>query len=340
MLIAMSETRAIYKTAAPRRRMNGGEALPSAEAAGFPGCEAVPMTAEQFERLERHIEYWDARSGVAWMVRETTVTHERPAMRLAVLTHRIAQVRGSEVTCCGTASLYDRRPGGDVRVMEADQIIYLDPERASVLQGHVQVRDGEGPDIVLEVDHTTDARRRKVGLYKQWRIPEIWVEVPDAPAPSRRKSRRSGLTIYALNERTKRYRQAAESGVLRGWTAAEIHTALNEPHVSEATWAALHRVGRALGEKEGTAPAIDPLTRSLLSESRAEGHRETVLAILANRGIDIPSTFAADLAESRLAAQPQALVVEAALACRSAADFLARLRRRAERPVTPIPKRT
>lgn len=335
MLIDMSETRAIYKTANPRRQVNGGEVLPNAETAGFPGCEAVPMTAEQFERLDRHVEYWDAQSGVAWMVRETTLAHERPAVRLAVLAHRIAQVRGAEITCCGTASLYDRRPGGNVRVMEADQIIYLDPERVSALHAYVQVRDGEGPEIVLEVDHTTDARRRKVGLYKQWRIPEIWVEVPDAPAPSRRKSRRSGLTIYALNERTKRYRQVAESGVLRGWTTAEIHSALNEPHVSEATWAALHRVGRALGEKEGTAPALDPHLRSLLSESqeesreegRAEGHREAALAILANRGIDVPSTFAADLAATRLATRPQAQIVEAALACRSAADFLARLRK-------------
>ena len=347
MLIDMSETRAIYYSTNPRRKMNGGAALPNAEAAGFPGCEAVPMTAEQFERLERHVEYWDARSGVAWMVRETTVEHERPAMRLAVLTHRIAKVRGSEITCCGTASLHDRGRGGDVRVMEADQIIYLDPERASALQGHVQVRDGEGPDIVLEVDHTTDARRRKVALYKQWRIPEIWVEVPDALAPSRRKSRRSGLTIYALNERTKRYRQAIASTVLQGWTVAEIHTALNESHVSEATWAALHRVGRALGEKEGTAPALDLHLRSLLSESqeggweegRADDRREMVLAILANRGIDAPSTFLSDLAKSRLARRPQARVVEAALACRSAADFLARLRRGAERPVIS-PKRT
>ena len=346
MLIDMSETRATYKTANPRRQVNGGEVLSNAESAGFPGCEAVPMTAEQFERLERHIEYWDAQSGVAWMVRETTLAHERPAVRLAVLTHRIAQVRGAEITCCGTASLYDRRPGGNVRVMEADQIIYLDPERVSALHAYVQVRDGEGPDIVLEVDHTTDARRRKVGLYKQWRIPEIWVEVPDAPAPSRRKSRRSGLTIYALNERTKRYRQAIASTVLRGWTVAEIHTALNEPHVSEATWAALHRVGRALGEKEGTAPALDPQLRSLLLESQEEGwdegraddRRETVLAILANRGIDVPSTFAADLAAIRLATRPQARIVEAAFACRNAADFLARLRRGAERPV--MPKRT
>ena len=337
----MTETRALYSITDPDREANGDEALPSGEAAGFPGCEAMPMTAAQFERLERHIEYWDTESGVAWMVRETTAAHERPAMRLVALTQRIAQIRGSEIACYGTTSLYDRDAAGAVRVMEADQIIYLNAARANALDSHIDVHGSERPDVVLEVDHTTDARRRKVGLYKQWRIPEIWVEVPDAKAQSRPKSRRSVLTIHALNERTKRYRQAAASTVLRGWTAAEIHTALNERHVSEATWAALHRVGRALGEAEGTVPEDDPFQRAVLQESRARGraeaeallarstadvHRATVSAILADRGIDIPSAFLADLPESQLAACPPGRIAEIALACRDAADFLARLR--------------
>ena len=345
MLVDMTETRAIYHAADPRRQANGGDALPSAEAAGFPGCEPVPLTAEQFERLDKHIEYWDNRSGVAWMVRDVTLAHERPGARLTVLAHRIAQIRGSQIGCYGTASLYDRGPRGAVRVMEADQIVYLAPARVEALDAYVEVRRGEGPDIVLEVDHTTDARRRKLSLYKQWRIPEIWVEVPDARARSRPRSRRSGLTIHALNERTKRYRQIAASGVLRGWTAAEIHLALNEPHISEATWAALHRVGRALGEKEGTKPADDPLQRASLLESREEGwaegreegraavvedRRATVLAILGSRGIHVAPTFLSDLPESQLAAFPQTRIVKDALACGSAADFLGRLRRRDE----------
>ena len=322
----MTETRAIYSTTEGRSQANGGEALPSAEAAGFPGCKAVPMTAKQFERLDRHVEYWDNQDGVAWMVRETSFVHDRPAMRLAALAQRIAQVRGSEFGCYSTVSLYDRDPAGAVRVMEADLILYLNAARASGLDAYAEVRRGQGPDIVVEVDHTTDARRRKVGFYKQWRIPEIWVEVPDASSRSRPKSRRSGLTIYALNERTKRYRQAAASKVLRGWTAAEIHTALNEPHISEATWASLHRVGRTMGEEEGTGPADDPLQRALVRESREEERRAMVLATLAGRGIDVPATFLADLAESELAARPPAQIAQAALACRSAADLLVLLR--------------
>ena len=92
----------------PRQLANGGQPLPSAEAAGFLGCEAVPMNAKQFARFDRHVEYWDARREVAWMVRDASVEHERPASRLAVLVHRIAQVRGSAIACCGTVSLHDR----------------------------------------------------------------------------------------------------------------------------------------------------------------------------------------------------------------------------------------
>ena len=42
------------------------------------------------------------------------------------------------------------------------------------------------PDVVLvEVDNTTDVRRGKLGHYESWGFREVWVEVPDEPAPSR-----------------------------------------------------------------------------------------------------------------------------------------------------------
>ena len=269
----MIEPTFIYSTA-DRFQQANDDALLSAEAAGFPGCVPLRLTAEELERFERHIEYWDDQSGIAWMTPFTLPVHEIPAVRLVELTHRIAQFRGSDIAWAGKASLYDRGPAGGVRVMEADQIVYLDAARCYALHSTVEVQRGEGPDIVLEVDITTDARRRKVGLYKQWQIPEIWVEVPDTPANNCPESRRSGLTIYALNERTKRYGQVAASKMLPGWTAIEIHTAFNEPHISKATWMALHRVGRAMGEAEGTPPADDPLQRALLLESNEEGWKE------------------------------------------------------------------
>ena len=85
----------------------------------------------------------------------------------------------------------------------------------------------------MVVDHTTDARRGKLPLYESWGFPEVWVDVPDAPSPSRPRARRPGLTIHLLA--LGRYRVAAESRALPGWTAAEIHEALNEAEPSART---------------------------------------------------------------------------------------------------------
>ena len=89
------------------------------------------------------------------------------------------------------------------------------------------------PDVVLEVDHTTDVRRGKLWLYEEWGFPEVWVEVPERYAPSRPAGRLPGLVIHLLEGG--RYRTAPESHAFPGWTAEEIHTALNEPALSAAT---------------------------------------------------------------------------------------------------------
>ena len=92
------------------------------------------------------------------------------------------------------------------------------------------VGEDDFPDVVLEVDHTTDVHRGKLALYESWGFPEVWVDVPDvpdAPSPSRPHRRRSGLTIHLLERG--RFRVAAESRALPGWRAEEIHLALNEP---------------------------------------------------------------------------------------------------------------
>ena len=332
----MSETRPPYLIGDdPRQRHNSGQALPGGEESGFPGCETVPMDASQFAACERHVEYWDARRDLAWMVREAGMEHDRPISRLAALVYRMAQIRGADIECCSTVSLHDRGPEGDVadedvRVMEADQTIYLDAARAWTVRSPVLVRRGEGPDVALEMDHTTDARRRKLDVYEEWAVPEVWIEVPDAPARSRPKSRRSGLTIHALNACTQRYEEAEASGVLPGWTAEEIHLALNEAVVSPRTWAAIERVGRALGEKERTDPIHDPIQRRQLLAAQAEGRNEATAAmaraILAQRGIDVPPAFLADAAARRpLLAHDTERIVAAASQCLDAADFLTRL---------------
>ena len=326
----MTEIRPSYVVG---RCANGGPPA-SADARDFPGCHGVPMTEEEVARPDdgRHIEYWDAR-GVAWMVRDVSAAHERPIHRLAALLERIAQARGAPIECYGTMTFCERGPQGDrIRSMEADQTVYLNAPRAQALRSPVVVLgDVAPPDVVLEVDHTTDVRRRKLSEYEKWRFPEIWVEVPPAcrqGEPGRRRRRRPpGLTIHALDGKTKRFQEAPASKALPGWTAEEIHRAMNEPLLSRPTAAALQRVGRALGRKEGTAPTDDPLLDGLLRETRAEaGAKATAAAvrqILAQRGIACSPDFLVD--RRRLQARGQEHAIAAALACESEADFVARL---------------
>ena len=288
----------------------------------FPGCRPVRITRDAIADFEGRIEYWDAATETAWMVCEpTTVYHEGPGQRLAHLAALIAAGRGSPITTLGTSDLLVRDARGERRrIMQADQIVYMRPVETVPRGAAVEVGADHLPDIVLEVDYSTDVRRGKLGLYEAWGFPEVWVEVPDAASPSRSRRRPSGLTIHRLGPGG--YRPAAASAAFPGWTAAEIHAALNEPRLSEATSAVLTRVGRALGDAEGTVPDDDPWLREQRREATLEATVAAVTQILRSREIAVPQDLAAGLGN----AAPSDLV-DAALACRNGADFLSRVTR-------------
>ena len=288
----------------------------------FPGCKPVPMTTKEVVEYEGRLEFWDAEMATAWMVCEpTSPYHERPAQKLSALGERIAAVHGSPIDCFGHMDLLVRdEDGKPKRIMQADQSAYLYPGRAN-LPGISAMVIGENdfPDVVLEVDHTTDVRRGKLRLYESWGFPEVWVEVPDRRAPSRPRSRLPGLTIHVLEDGA--YQPAPESRAFPGWTAQEIHVAMNEATLSAETSAVLERVSMALGAREGTGPDDDPLMRSLRGQSRTEMARQ----ILLSRGIEVSAHFSATF--HTLGKHSEQAVVAAALACTSEADFLQRLRR-------------
>ena len=246
------------------------------------------------------------------------------------MTERIAQVRGAPVECLGSTDLTERDEHGEPRlIMQADEMVYLHPTRAKLPVPVLTVGEHDFPEVVLEVDHTTDVRRRKLGKYEAWGFPEVRVEVPAARTPDRPRSRRSGLTIHLLADRT--YRESAQSRAFPGWTAAEIHAALNEATFSARTSAALERVGAVLGEREGTGPDDDPLLDSLLdaqrrrshADGRAEERAKLARAMLEARGIEVSAGFPDVPGFPEL---PRQAIVEAATACVSEADFRARLR--------------
>ena len=242
----------------------------------FPGCRAVTITREAIATYEGRYELWDAETETAWMVREPTgAAHEQPSQRLARLGGMIADARGAPIECFGSTDLERRdAQGRRQRIMQADQAVYVYPRRTWWPAGAIVVGEHPYPDVILEVDHTTDVRRGKLALYEAWGFPEVWVEVPDRTTPSRPAGRRPGLTIHVLEGGA--YLESAVSRAFTGWTVEEIHTALNEEALSAGTCRSLARVGRVLGEWGGTGPDDMPWLRGHRREARAAGRAEGI----------------------------------------------------------------
>ena len=344
-----------YPWTAPRyggkRRPGARKVAPVRPDPEFPGCTPRRLPRGDIERYEGRLEFWDADTEVAWVAEPTSPYHEQPVETLSALVDRIAAVRGSPVKCFGSMDLWLRgEHGRPRRILQADQSVYLHPERA-ILPGLSAMVIGEHdfPNVVLEVDHSTDVRHGKLGLYEEWGFPEVWVEVPDRRAPSRLRGRLPGLTIHLMSDGGT-YGVSPESRAFPGWRAEDIHAALNEKTVSVRTYAVLERIGHALGAREGTGPDDDPWLRSQRRESfergrfrgRAEGHAEgrvqggkearagIARRILLSRGIEVSEDFPANV--PAFANASEELIVNTALACESETDFKIRLRLGDPRP--------
>jgi len=337
--------------ALPARRR--GDAPPARPAAygpeDFPGCESFHLSASAIEHYEGRLEFWDGDTETAWKACEpTSIYHEQPSRRLARMAERVAMLRGSAIECFGSADLVrvDATTGRKRWLMQADEVLYLHPERSRLEGPAIDVGADPLPDVVLEVDHTTDVRRRKLGIYKASGFPEIWVLVPWEASV-----RAPGLTIHV--RRGGGYREESESRAFPGWKAEEIHRALTEAPLSEAAWGALERTALAMGAREGTTPEHDPLTRSVSAraeakgharghrEGRAQGRMEAVVAVLRARGIEVATDLARDLAEEPALAHGLSddALMAAAVACTDESDFRRRVREQrdvhVERPPSP-----
>ena len=305
----------------------------------FPGCESFHLPASEIDHYEGPLELWDGVTETAWKVCEpTSIQHEQPSRQLAQMAGQIAMLRGSRIVCFGSADLVRLDAAGRKRwLMQADEVLYLHPDRVRLQGPAIDVDADPLPEVVQEVDHTTDVRRRKLGIYKESGFPEIWVVVPWEASV-----RAPGLAIHV--RRGAEYREEGESRAFPGWKAEEIHRALTEGPMSEVAWRALERTALAMGAREGTQPEHNPLTRSLSARARAmgraHGHREghaqglreghaqgrmdIVAAALRARGIEV----ALDLTEDRepFGGLSGEALMAAALACTGDADFRRRIR--------------
>ena len=134
------------------------------EALEFPGCHPVRIPRDQIDDDEIRIEYWDADTEIA-MICDPPVSyyHERPASRLASLAGLIATARGAPIEAGGHTDLLVRNARGErQRIMQADQILFLRPAQTAPAGNAVEVSTDALPDVVLEVDNTTDVRRNKL----------------------------------------------------------------------------------------------------------------------------------------------------------------------------------
>ena len=301
----------------------------------FPGCRGMYIPKEEIADFEGRFEYWDADTETALMVCEpTSPYHEQSSVRLARLADRIAATWGSGIEVLGASDLLLRDIDGNRhRILQADQIVYARPVTKRPLGHAVEVAANELPDVVLEVDLTTDVQRGKLNLYQSWGFPEVWVEVPDKRAPSRPR-RAPGLTIYLLG--ADGYASAPSSPTFLTWTAAEIHAAMNEPGtpeqpMSEATAAVVRRVGQVMRPQTGTGPENDPFLRAERAESRDEGRvegridtlHELLRDIFQKRRLVASARLGALVRES--VDLPANVLMDAAYACRDEADFRRRV---------------
>ena len=148
--------------------------------ADFPGCESFHLPAGEIDHYEGRLEFWDGVTETAWKVCEpTSIQHEQPSRQLAQMAGQFAMVRGSRIVCFGSADLVRLDAAGRKRwLMQADEVLYLHPDRVRLQGPAIDVDADPLPEVVLEVDHTTDVRRRKLDIYKESGFPEIWVLVP------------------------------------------------------------------------------------------------------------------------------------------------------------------
>ena len=324
-----SQRAAAAHAPAPTPRPDPG---PDAETPDLPGCRPIPLRRQDLPAWEGRFEYWDGATGTAWVCDPPGIGHEQPAERLVELFTHIAQARGAPIGCYGTTALERRdEHGRREKILQADKLAYLYPKRARLPEdGGIVVGRHDLPDVLLEVDYTTDVRPWKLGQYESWGFPEVWVEVPGRWSGGRRRGRPPGLTIHVLEGG--RYRESRESRAFPGWRAHAIHDALNEVELTEWTYARLKSVGRRLGERDGTGPDDHPFLRSFRDESRAEGKAEghaegranTVRELLRSRGIAVSEAFPANM--PGFAEAPEEAVAAATLACGSEEDFRVRIR--------------
>ena len=204
-----------------RQRGDAPQSSPVVDPAeDFPGCASFHLPASEIDQYEGRLGVLGRMHRDGWKVREpTSIQHEGPSRQLAQMTGQFAMLRGSRIVCFGSADLVRLDAAGRERwLMQADEVPYLHPGRVRLQGRAIDVDGNPPPDMVLEVDHTTDICPRKPGIDKGGGFPAIRVLVPWSSSV-----RAPGLTIHV--RRGEVYREEPASRAFPGWKAVKIHHA-------------------------------------------------------------------------------------------------------------------
>ena len=134
----------------------------------FPGCRPVHISRDAIADYEGRLEYWDADSETAWVVRApVSIWHELPGQRLARLTERIAAARGAAIETLGNSDLLLRNEAGERRrILQADQIVYLRQQTIRRLGAAIEIGRDDLPDVILEVESDDRCPPRQAGAVR------------------------------------------------------------------------------------------------------------------------------------------------------------------------------
>ena len=114
------------------------------------------ITRAEIGACERRIEYWDAATETAMECDPVSTCHGHPGQRLRESLTTIAHLRGSPIATFGGADLLLRdADGACLRILEADQTVYLHPRTSRPEGARIEVGNDTLLDVVLEVDSNT-----------------------------------------------------------------------------------------------------------------------------------------------------------------------------------------
>ena len=329
------------RTIDPVRQPPRSVTRPAGEPPGafaFPGCRPFRLSRDAVDTYDGRFEFWDAETETAWAVAEPTGgAHERPSRRLAALCEVIASLRGGPIECRGSVDLvWNAADRTRRRILQADEVVWIYPARARIPEGGLILGTHDLPDVVLEVDHTTDVRRGKLDLYAAWGSRRSGSRCPTSRrCRARRGERRADRLPAAAAAATVPSRPTGRPSQL---VPDAIHAALNEPVRRRDRPRGLARVPD-LGARDGTGPDDTPWLHQQRAASRSEGRNEgrrqervaVLRTILAGRGMEALEPV---LVASDAAGVPLADALEAVQRCRDAADLRERLAR-ADRGAEP-----